>query len=494
MPKSTPPESPTAPAAEPAASSESSSKPSAAPRHGARFFAWIRSLGLVRQPGWIGGVSAGIADRIGIDVVIVRGIFVVVALIGGPAILLYAAAWLLLPDTNNRIHFEDLLRGKVDSPVIGIAILFALSLLPVAQGFWWFGSLYWGEPHFGDSVGRALWTIVILGLLVGFVVWMSRRAARDRAADGPSVADPPVTTAAAVLPETAEPPAPPAESASPDAIAHWRETQAAWKAQNEAFREQRAAERQATSQAAVTAARAERIARALEYREQRARTRSNPAYSTAVVGIALVAGAITTLALGKGTLEPINALTGIAVAVGVLGLGIILNGAMGRRSGGASAVAILLLIPLLAAVVFPQSSSLRYQGSSVHTLHYSSQGAERYYYQVSGNVTIDLANYFPTTKPSSHALPEYNSIEVWVGSGNVTVIVPKTTANEFEFLSARSLSGTITSPSGAKVPSDWRSVNAPEGTAIFRSLGVSVYAASGNVKFVEAPATNGASK
>ncbi|MEP6480047.1 MAG: PspC domain-containing protein, partial [Rhodoglobus sp.] len=62
-----------------------------------RFFEWMRSIGIRREPGWIGGVGSGIATRLGIDPLIVRGIIVVAAILGGPAFLLYAAAWLLLP-------------------------------------------------------------------------------------------------------------------------------------------------------------------------------------------------------------------------------------------------------------------------------------------------------------------------------------------------------------------------------------------------------------
>ena len=86
-----------------------------------RFFAWLRGLGISRQPGWIGGVCAGIAARLGIDPLIVRGIVVVLAILGAPALLLYAAAWLLLPDYKDRIHLEEAFRGKFDAPVIGSA-------------------------------------------------------------------------------------------------------------------------------------------------------------------------------------------------------------------------------------------------------------------------------------------------------------------------------------------------------------------------------------
>ena len=84
------------------------------------FFDWMRGLRVPRQPGWIGGVCAGIAARLGIDPIIVRGIVVVLAVLGGPALLLYAAAWLLLPDNYDRIHLQELFRGNFTKAHAGI--------------------------------------------------------------------------------------------------------------------------------------------------------------------------------------------------------------------------------------------------------------------------------------------------------------------------------------------------------------------------------------
>src|SRR6185437_4808787 len=84
----------------------------------ARFFGWLRSLGITRRGGWVGGVCSGVAARLGIDPIIVRGIAVVVAVLGGPAFLLYAAAWLLLPDARGDIHLERLIKGHFDPPII----------------------------------------------------------------------------------------------------------------------------------------------------------------------------------------------------------------------------------------------------------------------------------------------------------------------------------------------------------------------------------------
>jgi len=46
----------------------------------------------------IGGVAAGIARYLGVDLSITRIAFVVLALVGGLGIPLYLACWLLIPD------------------------------------------------------------------------------------------------------------------------------------------------------------------------------------------------------------------------------------------------------------------------------------------------------------------------------------------------------------------------------------------------------------
>jgi phage shock protein PspC (stress-responsive transcriptional regulator) len=508
MPKQTPPSPDT----------ETQPKPAHEPS-GHRFFAWLRSLNLRRQPGWIGGVSAGIADRLGIDVLIVRGILVVIAVLGGPAVLLYAAAWLLLPDDHDRIHLEDLFRGKVEAPVVAIAVLVALSLLPVTQGFWWFGSLYWGQPQWSDSLGRAFWSLVILAVLVWFVVWFSKRSGRGASGgtgastlrDGReatssgqahSASEVPATTddQPDTIPNLTVPGAPvapprPAADASTDELSTWREQQKEWKAEYNAFRGQQDAEKQAANRAAAARAREERMARGSAERQARALTRSHPLYSVILIGVALVSGALTALVLGNGTPDPSQILAGIAITIGVLGLGVVVNGATGRRSGGATGLAIVLLIPLAVAGVFPQTSTLRYAGPTDLALHHVAGEPTRSYHQLFGNLKLDLSSYYSTPRPTKGHTDEYNSIEVWVGTGNVTVTVPR---DEYEYLSGQSASGTITAENGTRHDGGYyANINADGQTnpnKALRQLSVRVYVGSGNIRFVEAATSKGATK
>lgn len=60
----------------------------------------------------LGGVAAGIGRSLGIDPLIVRVAFVVLALIGGAGVPLYLAGWLLIPDEQSGESVaSDLIRS-----------------------------------------------------------------------------------------------------------------------------------------------------------------------------------------------------------------------------------------------------------------------------------------------------------------------------------------------------------------------------------------------
>ncbi len=60
----------------------------------------------------IGGVAAGLADYLDVDAATVRIALVAFALIGGIAVPLYLAAWLLVPDEDADTSIvEDLFAG-----------------------------------------------------------------------------------------------------------------------------------------------------------------------------------------------------------------------------------------------------------------------------------------------------------------------------------------------------------------------------------------------
>jgi phage shock protein PspC (stress-responsive transcriptional regulator) len=421
--KTTPPAEPEAPAPDPAQ----------APQPGNRFFSWMRGLGLTRQPGWIGGVCAGIAGRLGIDPLIVRGIVVVVAVVGGPALLLYAAAWLLLPDDKDKIHLEELIRGRLESPLAGIGAMVLLSLLPIAQGIWYTGALYWGRPAWGDSLGRAIWTLVVLAAIVVFVAWVARRSSATSEPvvipattdDRPETIPQPVSVAPTVAaPPTAAPRAP-AAGAPEEEVAAWRAQQEAWKAEREAFRASQAqAARETARQRAQESRERHHASLAAAAERRRLRRLENPRLSAAIVftvlGGAIVAGGIAAAAASVEAPTPtLPASVGLAVSTAVMGAAIVVGGVLRHRSGFLSFLAGVTLLSALLVTAAPTSRIL------VPPVTYG-VGV--------GDYAQPLGNALMTVYPG---MPEGDT-DLWQGAGTVSIDVGDGTAAIVEVLSPSS--------------------------------------------------------
>lgn len=169
--------------------------PAGLPSGSDRFFSWVRGLGIVRADGWLSGVCGGLAARLRIDPLIVRGIVVVLAVIGFPALLVYAIAWALLPDVNGRIHLRELFQGRFDPAMVGILILTIVSFVPVVPWLWnaalwpvWavfgVGSPLepWGIWDLGSPLGG--FGVILALAIIGAATFLIVRSARaDRRAD-----------------------------------------------------------------------------------------------------------------------------------------------------------------------------------------------------------------------------------------------------------------------------------------------------------------------
>lgn len=153
---------------EPATSTPPADRPASS-----SFFRWVRGLDITRAPDrWVGGVSGGVARRTGLDLALVRGLIVILAVFGGIGVLLYGLAWALLPEPDGRIHVEQAGRGSWTSGLTGAAVLVAIGL--------WRPNL----PFLGDGgAGGLLWTLFWIGAVVLFVYWIV-----NRSANGPAVA------------------------------------------------------------------------------------------------------------------------------------------------------------------------------------------------------------------------------------------------------------------------------------------------------------------
>ena len=111
----------------------------------------------------LGGVCGGVAERWGLDPVLVRVGFVLLALIGGVGVVLYLAGWLLLPVAGTgRATVDDLFGGAaarwprelwitvvVVACILSFAVFGAVSPFGIVPALallavWWFG---YRRPH-----------------------------------------------------------------------------------------------------------------------------------------------------------------------------------------------------------------------------------------------------------------------------------------------------------------------------------------------------------
>lgn len=444
------------PSAQPESPPESTpAAPSDAPPRGNRFFSWMRSLDLPRQPGWIGGVCAGIATRIGIDPIIVRGIVVVLAILGAPLLLAYAAAWMLLPDHTGKIHAEELGRGNFEAPVAGAGVLVLLSLLPSGGG--WFGDISWGLPYIGGDFGgfgRAVWTLAIIAAAIWFVIWIVRRSSRgargpDAAAPGygtpsysmhssPATSDPGTSPsgtpnyapgyAATVPTATAPAGAPPTDATE---LAAWTAQQARFKQERDEFVKSDEEARRAAFAAHTEEQRRIREERAAAYRDERRLTRSNPLYTLVAIGLALVVGALVALLVGDYSFTSRGLVAGLASALTALGVAIVINGIRGKRSGGSSGLAIVVAIALVGAGAVNGFSSIDVVSGGSRFTAIADDGTEfapsyadgrsQDYVVGVGDAVIDLTGYWDGQTDS---VTGTSSVDVVGGLGDITVILP----------------------------------------------------------------------
>ncbi len=131
------------------------------------FFDWIRSLGVARGTDrWVGGVSSGIAHRLGVDPLIVRGVLIVLTIFAGVGILFYGIAWALLPEPDGRIHAQEAAAGRWTTGMTGALITTLIGFPGLGSGAWG-----WDRSGFGFA-----WTVFWVGGVIYFIYYLSSRS------------------------------------------------------------------------------------------------------------------------------------------------------------------------------------------------------------------------------------------------------------------------------------------------------------------------------
>ncbi|WP_074712844.1 PspC domain-containing protein [Arthrobacter alpinus] len=298
------PDQPAEPAMEPDAPLP---EPSIAPQEpeSAKFFQWLRGLGVQRGGNrWIGGVCSGLANKWGIDPVIVRGLAVVLTLFFGVGLLAYGVAWALLPEPDGRIHVEEVGRGRWSAGMTGATIVTLLGLLGPGQGF-----------IFGGDDGWFPWPLFFIGGIGWLIYWA---ITRSKSVEGSTAAHQPRPYANA--------------PAAPAAFSHPASHAGAGYAPTQPF--------------AANPGFAPNPAMYIKRQPVKTTPRLGAAASLLVLGLAAIVGAAVLL-LNASNIWDLNGYeTAIAAAAAAMtaGLGIVAAGFRGRSAGGLGTFAVFALI------------------------------------------------------------------------------------------------------------------------------------------------------
>ena len=118
----------------------------------------IRDLGRLRRSVTdrkVAGVAGGLARHLDIDPVILRVAFVVLAFFGGAGLILYAAAWALVPEEDHERAAVDLDERSRTVALVALTVIAALALV-------------------GDSWGASFWfpwPLIVIASVIG-LVWL----------------------------------------------------------------------------------------------------------------------------------------------------------------------------------------------------------------------------------------------------------------------------------------------------------------------------------
>ncbi|MEU6082195.1 PspC domain-containing protein [Streptomyces sp. NPDC047108] len=350
-----------------------------------------------------GGVCAGLGRTYDVDPVIFRVVLAVLALASGIGFIAYAVAWLLIPrEGEDENEIRRLLYGRVEGEALA-AVLCALvgcGLLLATLG----------HPT------RLFFSVVVLGILAGCAHWSQRRqqsgTAETSAGAGPA-GPPGAGGTGAATPATGQKGAPPETQAppAPDAPSWWRgpltkdgstgttgtgylwgpDDGLAWDAKEPAARPSWGA----------------------GYRPARHRSPWIGGWVFLLAAAACATGIGTTWDAGPlGT----SLQTGLACALAVYGLGLVVGAFYGRAGGGTIVLAVLTAGLLACAAALPKSVTADWARTDWRPATVS---AVRPAYELGTGVgTLDLSRVELGEKQTV-------STRASVGAGQLRVVVPE---------------------------------------------------------------------
>ncbi|WP_166787855.1 PspC domain-containing protein [Cryobacterium adonitolivorans] len=465
----------------------SATRPPQAPG-GAAFFDWVRGLGFVRgQDRWLAGVCGAIAARTGLDPLIVRGIAVVIAILGGPIFFLYAVGWALMPDESGRSLVEQAARQVFEPAMIAVGALLFFTFVPWMQGIWWQGPPeVWGMPGWLEVLLRTSWAIGLTAGIIVLVIYIAKRVPSPRsrpagypaskAAGGyrPSAAPQPPTApqTATAQPATAQPttqsesastsqptptatfipPIPPVpESPAPAGPSLWddltgKSTPAGSAPYGSApygsaaYGSAPAGSAAAGSAAAGSAApygsdpgrpAPEAAFDPHTYRAIHRRKHLGAGFISVVAGLALSAGALAASFVADGAWSNSAFLVGASAALAVIALGIVVAGVRGKEGGWLNFFSFVLAAAMAWTAFIPVGTDVVPFGDP--TWQYSTSSPTGFA-MIAGAPVIDLSDVDTAPASADH------TVDVWIAFGDVELLLPD---NRTVAVEASSLAGGV---------------------------------------------------
>lgn len=357
-------------------------------------FGAMRGLGVFRDPSgrWFSGVCSGLALRLGVDPLIVRAGFILGTCMFGIAVPLYILAWALLPDAEGHILLERAVREN-HGPSVTTCVILGVVLLNSIWIFWSWGS--WG---FGIG------PLIVAGLIIWAIA-----SGRVRGADLKDPGD-----LARRMREGMD---------RQDWVGRMREGWAAGSSSGN-----RAAQAGAQHRSGIDLTKHDEHPSTDPFATQpfpprprpwsgtprpwttpvvpaRPRRRTLGALTLVVLGVALLAGAGTAMAL-EGTAYANDSLqVGLAAATAVCGLGLLVAGLFGAKGGFLTGVSIpLALVTVLSLLVptgMPWSGGI---GTRTWAPSAVSGDHRQTFALVTGDGTLDLTRLHPGDVTDSQPL------------------------------------------------------------------------------------------
>ncbi|WP_029068894.1 PspC domain-containing protein [Jonesia quinghaiensis] len=457
------------------------------PVGGQQFFNSIRASGFYRtESRWVGGVAGGVAARLRVDPLVIRAAFIIALIVlTGISFVLYAAAWLLLPEERDgRIHLEQAFRGDFNGALVGIGLLTIFGLGSADSFF-----------LFGQSSGpfAAVFWLIIIGLVIWGVYQYSQQ---NKPPTPPSGAGPsygygqtssgfgPGPSAPTYGPENRGAPTMPLTSnseSSNSASAPVEGDAGAAPGTNEVPPTAPLPTGQ-TQWNGPTTSPAPSAWQAPEPNEDTSNPYGGPQFAL-LIGVMLLIVAGTLWAESSGTLasyvDVIALLSGIGLVLG--GIAVVTNGIRGYASGSSGFFSVVALIAalistgfLMSGVTF-NSANTRVVGDSTVVPTSLNDAADGYAFGI-GDFVLDL-----TELPTPDADDQPLRIPISGGIGEVEIIVPNdvaVTGNNSVGVgetTQRRDDGTASTTSGIGVGNaEYNNTLAEEGTPAVFELDISI--------------------